>query len=452
MGDKPHLILELDEHSADAGLITRCEAFLDSLPKKDKERRTSIVFEEHANGFKRKLLIPYMCEHAELFAAAMRHCGLDAEVLPETDSRSLELGRKHTGGRECFPAALTTGDLLRELEKPGVDPDKVAFFMPTAGGPCRFGQYSHLHQQILNNLGYGNVPVYSPSSRDSYGNFPETDKSFRRLAWKGFIVGDYLRKFMLRARPYEKDPGAANVVHRRYLDLARSDIESGGRNLDRIIKESFSEFQNLADNDIPRRPRVGVIGEIYIRNNRFSNNNLVVKLEAVGLEVELASFSEWIYFTTEMFKRDSRRRGSWKEILNAALKDHFQHRDEKNVVRQVIDLLDGHMERPVAETLELIEPYLPISVGGEAMPAMGKAIEMIHKGCAGIVNTLPFTCMPGNIITAISSRIVRENGDFPWLNMAYEGIGGDSDMVRLGAFAESVVSWESQKRRGASAT
>jgi predicted CoA-substrate-specific enzyme activase len=452
MGDKPHLILELDEHSADAGLITRCEAFLDSLPKKDKERRTSIVFEEHANGFKRKLLIPYMCEHAELFAAAMRHCGLDAEVLPETDSRSLELGRKHTGGRECFPAALTTGDLLRELEKPGVDPDKVAFFMPTAGGPCRFGQYSHLHQQILNNLGYGNVPVYSPSSRDSYGNFPETDKSFRRLAWKGFIVGDYLRKFMLRARPYEKDPGAANVVHRRYLDLARSDIESGGRNLDRIIKESFSEFQNLADNVIPRRPRVGVIGEIYIRNNRFSNNNLVVKLEAVGLEVELASFSEWIYFTTEMFKRDSRRRGSWKEILNAALKDHFQHRDEKNVVRQVIDLLDGHMERPVAETLELIEPYLPISVGGEAMPAMGKAIEMIHKGCAGIVNTLPFTCMPGNIITAISSRIVRENGDFPWLNMAYEGIGGDSDMVRLGAFAESVVSWESQKRRGASAT
>lgn len=31
MGDKPFLELELDEHSADAGIVTRCEAFFDSL-------------------------------------------------------------------------------------------------------------------------------------------------------------------------------------------------------------------------------------------------------------------------------------------------------------------------------------------------------------------------------------------------------------------------------------
>ena len=150
----------------------------------------------------------------------------------------------------------------------------------------------------------------------------------------------------------------------------------------------------MADSSMPKRPRVGVIGEIYIRNNRFSNNNLVEKLEAVGLEVELASFSEWIYFTTEMFKRDSHRKGSLKDIVNATLKDHFQHRDERAVVRRVFDELDGHFERPVGETLKFIEPYLPISVGGEAMPAMGKALEMMHKGCSGIVNTLPFTSSP----------------------------------------------------------
>jgi predicted CoA-substrate-specific enzyme activase len=440
MGEKPHMVLELDEHSADAGLITRCEAFLDSLPKKARIYPTSIVT-ANPNGNKRKLLIPYMCEHAELFAAAMRHSGLDAEVLPETDSRSLELGRKHTGGRECYPAALTTGDLLRELEKPGVDPSKIAFFMPTAGGPCRFGQYSHLHRQILENLGYGDVPVYSPSSSDSYGNFPETEKSFRRLAWKGFVVGDYLRKFMLRARPYENKSGIANETHRRFLDAARLEIERGGTHLDEVIENAFDTFESITDRSNPKRPRVGVIGEIYIRNNRFSNNNLVEKLEAVGLEVELASFSEWIYFTTEMFKRDSRRKGSWKDIVNSTLKDHFQHRDEKAVVRRVFSQLDGHFEKPVGETLKFIQPYLPISVGGEAMPAMGKALEMIHKGCAGIVNTLPFTCMPGNIITSISAKIVRENGNFPWLNMAYEGVGGETDTVKLGAFAESVKSW-----------
>jgi predicted CoA-substrate-specific enzyme activase len=445
MGDKPHLVLELDEHSADAGLVTRCEAFLDSLPKESKTF-SSPALAEHSNGFKRKLLIPYMCEHAELFAAAMRHCGLDAEVLPETDNRSLELGRKYTGGRECYPAALTTGDLLRHLERPGVDSSKVAFFMPTAGGPCRFGQYSHLHRQILHNLGYGDVPVYSPTSRDSYGNFPQTEKSFRRLAWKGFVVADYLRKFMLRSRPYEQAAGSSTAAFRQFLDQATDDIEQGGKQLDVIIEKAFRTHQDLIDPSKPRKPRVGVIGEIYVRNNRYSNNNLVEKLESVGLEVELASFSEWIYFTTEMYKRDSRRQGSWKDVINASLKDYFQHRDERQIIGRVFDQLDGHVDKPVGQTLKFIESYLPISVGGEAMPAMGKALELTHKGCSGIVNTLPFTCMPGNIITSISSRIVREHGNFPWLNLAYEGVGGDNDVVKLGAFAESVKSWaESNK-------
>jgi len=72
---------------------------------------------------------------------------------------------------------------------------------------------------------------------------------------------------------------------------------------------------------------------------------------------------------------------------------------------------------------------------------MGKAIDMIEHGYAGIVNTLPFTCMPGNIINAISAKIIRDYDNFPWLNMAYEGSSGDSDMLKLGAFAESVRAW-----------
>jgi predicted CoA-substrate-specific enzyme activase len=440
IGDKPHLILELDEHSADAGLITRCEAFLDSLPKNEKTYFATFL-STHSNGFKRKLLIPRMCDHADLFAAALRNSGLEAEVLPETNQNSVELGRRYTGGRECYPAVLTTGDLLRELEKPGVDPQKVAFFMPTAGGPCRFGQYQHLHHQILENLGYGDVPIYSPNSDDSYGQFPETTKSFRRLAWRGFLIADYLRKFLLQTRPYEKQPGAADKIIRKYMAMAEKDIENGGENLPEILRDAFKAFNAIIDPGIPKKPVIGIIGEIYIRNNRFSNNNLVVRLESFGVETELANFSEWIHFTTEMYRKESWRNRSMKGLLESNLKDYFQRKDESWLLKPLSDDLHGHRERPIKEVLRFIEPYLPINVGGEAMPAMGKAMEMIDHGCSGIVNTLPFTCMPGNVIIAISAKIARENDNFPWLNMAYEGFTGDSDMVKLGAFADSVRSW-----------
>ncbi len=437
MGDKPHLILELDEHSADAGLITRCEAFLDSLPRHDKKYYSTISI-KHSNGYKRKLLIPRMSDHAELFAAAFRNGGQDASVLPETDNRSLELGRQHTGGRECYPAVLTTGDLLRELEKPGTDPNKMAFFMPTAGGPCRFGQYHHLHKQILENLGYGDVPVYSPTSEDSYGEFPETAKNFRSLAWRGFLTMDYLRKFLLKTRPYEKEKGSAEAVYGHFVKLAIEDIERGGHKIPEIIAEAFKQNRNIIDPSINKKPVIGIIGEIYIRNNPYSNNYLIEKLESLGVEADLAGFSEWIYFTTEMFRRDSVRNKSAKNYLNASLKGYFQKRDENRIIRLIKSDLNGHTDTPIGEVLKYVEPYLPISVGGEAMPAIGKAIDMIHSGCSGIINTLPFTCMPGNIINAISEKIVRDNDGYPWLNIAYEGFSGDNETIKLGAFVESV--------------
>jgi predicted CoA-substrate-specific enzyme activase len=445
MGDKPHLILELDEHSADAGLITRCEAFLDSLPKGDKAFPAPAI-QTHSNGYKRKLLIPRMCDHADVFSAALRSCGLDSAVLDETDSRSLELGRKYTGGRECYPAVLTTGDLLRELEKPEVEPNRIAFFMPTSGGPCRFGQYQYLHQQILDGLGYANVPVYSPTSDNSYSNFPETGKSFRRLAWRGFVAADFIRKFLLKTRPYENERGAADRIYYRYMAEATLDVEHGGHHLPEILEAAFGANQKIINPRIAKKPRVGVIGEIYIRNNRYSNNNLIIKLEALGLEADLASFTEWIHYTTDEYRTESLRKRSLRGMLGAAIQNYLQTKDEHWVLDYIYDNLDGHLERPIRDIIENAAPYLPLAVGGEAMPAMGKAIDMIKHGCVGVVNTLPFTCMPGNIINAISAKIARDYGNIPWINMAYEGASGENDMVRLGAFAESVKAWGETKK------
>lgn len=445
IGDKPHMILELDEHSADAGIITRCEAFLDSLPKKDKGYEEPAALQK-SNGFKRKLLIPRMADHAETFAAAFRACGVDAEVLAETDNRSLELGRRLTGGRECYPAVLTAGDLARELEKPEVDPEKVAFFMPTAGGPCRFGQYHHLHKQLMENLGYYDVPLYSPTSDNSYGDWPGASKKFRRLAWRGFLASDYLRKFLHKTRPYEKSKGETNKIYRNYYDAAVKNIEEGGDGLPEILHQALGEFRNIVSDDAPRKPLVGIVGEIYIRNNSFSNNRLADKLESLGVEVDITSFTEWIFFTTEMYRRDSLRTRSTKGLIDSLVKNFYQKKDEKEVLRLIHNSLNGEIDSPIKHVLKHVDPYLPISVGGEAMPAMAKAIELIKSGYSGIVNTMPFTCMPGNIVVAISSEISEDLNSVPWLNIAYDGTDGHHDLVKLGAFVESVRSWHKANR------
>ena len=100
---KPYLQLEIDEHSADAGAITRCEAFLDSLKNVKAEKVAPFKKEKAKTDRTKKIYIPYMCDHSFAVAAAFEACGVDADVFPESDEETLYWGRKLTSGKEsCF--------------------------------------------------------------------------------------------------------------------------------------------------------------------------------------------------------------------------------------------------------------------------------------------------------------------------------------------------------------
>ncbi|MCK5645001.1 MAG: CoA activase, partial [Gammaproteobacteria bacterium] len=157
MGGKPFLQLEIDEHSADAGAITRAEAFLDSVENfRDKKHEEVLIKQISLDGDRRKrtVYIPYMCDHAFALRAAFETNGVDAVVMDMPDEESLELGRKFTTGKECYPAILTTGDMVKYLNRPDFDKDRAVFFMPSGTGPCRFGQYNILQRIVLQELGF----------------------------------------------------------------------------------------------------------------------------------------------------------------------------------------------------------------------------------------------------------------------------------------------------------
>ncbi|MBU1026260.1 MAG: CoA activase, partial [Candidatus Margulisbacteria bacterium] len=159
INSKPFLQIEVDEHASDTGVITRLEAFLDSAKNiASKAPRLKKAQRRQNTKKQRTLFISRMSDHALALSAAIRACGVDSEVLPPSDERTLELGRKHTSGKECHPFIVTTGDFIRKIMEPGLDRDRTAFFMPSASGPCRFGHYNHTHRIILDRLGFHDVP------------------------------------------------------------------------------------------------------------------------------------------------------------------------------------------------------------------------------------------------------------------------------------------------------
>ncbi len=120
----------------------------------------------------RVLYVPRMSFGASrCFSAAVRSFGIDARPFPASDARTLELGNRFTSGDECFPERITLGDALKVVLAPGADPSRIAFFMPTAPGPCRFGQYAPFLRRVLDSVGAADAMVVSPTSGSGYDEF-----------------------------------------------------------------------------------------------------------------------------------------------------------------------------------------------------------------------------------------------------------------------------------------
>jgi predicted CoA-substrate-specific enzyme activase len=448
MHGKPYLQLEMDEHSADAGLITRCEAFIDSLRFYRHAPPVSAfnVASDAYKPFEKTIYIPNMCDHAYPLKAAFERCGLTAKVMEESDATTLEYGKRHTTGKECFPCVTTTGDMLRKIHSPGFDRTRSVFFMPGATGPCRFGLYSQFHRMVLDDLGFNDIPIYSPNSKDGYARFGLDGTSFRTLAWRGMVFVDCLLRALHCTRPYELTPGQSLGVYQEYLErLQRCMVaDESIRALGLEAGRAFAAIPRRAE----RRPIVGLVGEIYLRNNRFSNNNLIENLERHGLEVRLAPFCEWPVYTSTTYQIDSWNARNWKGYFQSTLQIGVQGFQEHRIFAAFEQSLAIPEDRPVAEVMKLASRYLSLDYKGEAVLSIGKAIEMVGDGASGIVNAMPFNCMPGTVVSSLSRKVAADLGEVPWLNISFEGLRDSGEETRLEAFADQVRSFAAEGADG----
>ena len=171
-----------------------------------------------------------MCDHSFAVAAAFKACGVEAEVIPESDEETLYWGRKLTSGKECYPCIVTTGDMVKLVKDPNFDHERAAFFMPSGNGPCRFGQYHRFHRLVLDDLGFHHVPIYSPNQDETlYSDLGIMGSRFTRLAWQGIVAVDLLMKKLLETRPYEKEKGKTDQVYQESLKRVCEAILQGRR-------------------------------------------------------------------------------------------------------------------------------------------------------------------------------------------------------------------------------
>ncbi len=441
---KPFLHLEVDEHSADAGMVTRIEAFLDSLRGSEQNEKKEVrIFRPRPSPASppkdRVLYFPYMNDGAYMLAAAARSIGVPSEVLPKQTEEDLAIGRKYTSSKECFPMICTTGSFIKKLQEPGADPSKMSFFMPDHNGPCRFGQYNHFHRILFDRLGFENAELITPSNDTSYEDVAgEHGQKFRINAWKGFIVADYIRKIYRETRPYEINQGDSDRLYQDAIIRLEKCIEKGSKGLHKVLTGIAKDFMAIRVDKSERKPVVAIIGEIFMRDNAGCNGNLANRLEDLGVEVVIGPFSEWIYYSTYRFTRDSRWKNDTKGIIKSRIQGFGQDVIANSLLKGIKEFTDHEKDVSLHEMLKLCNSYVNEFYDGDPAIAMGTSVALSGKGVAGLAAILPFTCMPGTLIASVSDSFRKDHNNIPFINIAYDGQDSVSLDTRLQAFVFQV--------------
>lgn len=448
---KPFLHIEIDEHSADAGAITRCEAFLDSIanrkahrsrhPDGPREYRKSGLTVLASGRTKRTIYLPQMSVHAFGVAAAFEYCGVPAEVLPESDKAAIDLGKKFVSGKECYPCLVTTGDMVKKVMEPGFVPEESAFFMPSGTGPCRFGQYNIFHKMVLEQLGLPDVPIFAPNQDTTfYSDLGIVGKDFTLRAWKGIVAYELLTKSLHETRPYERSKGSADELYASYIPKLYAALRENNVTTDNILKRMREDFEHLPK-ERSEKPLIGVIGEIFVRSHRFSNEDLIRKIEALGGEVWLAPVEEWVYYVNHVGLKKALIKKDWSAAANFLLKRFFQKSIEHRYGRWFEGFLKTLHEPGTKAILDKAAPYVHSSFEGETILSVGKCIDLIERGASGIVNAMPFGCMPGTIVTALLRGISRDFG-IPCMSIPFDGTESPTIDIQLEAFMEQARTYK----------
>lgn len=439
MGDKPSLTLELDSLTADAGLETRIEAFLDvvtayrqlnpvkttptiSMPFSPAktvmgENGTFSVITSDGESLsltdpRVTLLLPSMGDlSTESLAAVFRSKGINAKAHAPSDETTLKLGRGNTSCKECLPLILTTGTLLKYLNNGRRSDEIVVYFMATASGPCRFGQYSVFFEDFINRHGLKNVALFSLTSDNSYAGL---GSRFQQRAWWAVVVADVMEDIRSMILTAAKEPKSAMEVFygqwQRLLDLFQTgsfaDLEAG-------LIQTSEAFRKIPMKRSPKEvPVISVAGEIFVRRDAISRQYLTERLAEKGFAVICSPVSEWLHYSDYLcLKGIGEKKISGLEKLGFFIKQRVMKKKERRIKALLSE--SGLVQASPIDVRKVIDnasPYISPNLSGEAVLTVGTAITDIATHACGVIAIGPFGCMPNRLSESILNETMDHAG------------------------------------------
>ena len=347
------------------------------------------------------ILCPQMSPiHFELLEAAFRYGGYNLEILPYDDRELINEGLKYVNNDACYPSLLVVGQIMHALKSGKYDLNNVSVIISQTGGGCRATNYISFIRKALRSAGYEHIPVVSLNAAGLERNSGMVyTYGLAKRAIMALVYGDVLLRTLYRVRPYERFPGSANALWRKWAAACVASLRGGSMaEYRRNLRAMIADFDALEVVDRVK-PRVGVVGEILVKFHPLANNNIVDVLEAEGAEAVVPDLMDMLLYS------------SW----NSNYKYRYLSGALRNKVLANIGIAYmEHMRRDAVAALQASRRFTaPLKVTqmsrlatevtslgnqtGEGWLLTAEMLELLHSGVGNIACLQPFGCLPNHI-------------------------------------------------------
>ena len=437
MKTKPSLTIEVDSHTADAGVNTRIEAFLDVVKNYLKMRdrindpapgfvpaRTEVsqagkVTYIDSSGERMSVLdkrvkavLPSMGNlFSESSAAVIRNLGWNAEALPVCDREALELGRSVTTSKECLPVINIIGQVLKYLKHRKNPGEKLVVVMVGAAGNCRVGQYEILIRTTVEKLKYEDVALVVLKNDDGFAGL---GLKFRLAMVKALYIFDPLADVRAAIKALALDVKAGMEAFDREAQKLIEVFDGKNRTpIYRQLRRSMAELSRIPlRTPISQAKYIGILGEIFVRRDHFCLMGIPEKLAEQNFVMLIAPVTEVIRYTDFLhkigsFTADASLIGKLEMLISVIVQNHHEKKAKRIIAKSGLyeyDLI--HIEKYIDHSTHII----PRKFTGDPGLTTGMALfKMLDKYC-GTISVGPFGCMNSRMTESIATAEMTVEG------------------------------------------
>ncbi|MBO5448309.1 MAG: 2-hydroxyacyl-CoA dehydratase [Ruminococcus sp.] len=358
------------------------------------------------------VLVPDMLPiHFRLIMAIYKKYGYNMELLETSTRNVIDEGLKNVHNDTCYPALLVIGQFMDALKSGKYDVDHTALLISQTGGGCRASNYIHLLRKALSSS-FPQVPVLSLnfSGLEKDASIEVTPSIALKLIY-AVLYGDMLMLLYNQCKPYEVTKNSADELLARWqhrlgkLFATKKDYMSTAR-IYRAILKDFAALPRTKE----KKPKVGIVGEIYVKYSPLANNHLNEFLLEEGCEPNVPGLLDFVMYCASDAVNDGKiyDKKSKKTLIYGIGYDvlyKFQKQQIKIITEQGVFQPPHDFEH----LRKCADKYINQGVKmGEGWLITAEMAALAETGTKNIICTQPFGCLPNHIVAKGMSRTIKQ--------------------------------------------